>query len=99
MAHMEPAEVLLAFFEAINARDTDQLAGLMDDAVVGVGTAGGTISADGQLLARNRWKIPAAWRAVIERGKVKEFRVYADNKPVYDILARLGTNTQSGPPS
>jgi hypothetical protein len=36
----------------------------------------------------NKWRISAAWRAVVEAGLVKEWRVYADNKPVYDILAK-----------
>ena len=53
------------------------------------GTAGGTIAANEQLPAENRWRTPAAWLAVIEGGLVKEWRVYADNKPVYDILARF----------
>ena len=52
------------------------------------GEAGGTIAAADQLPAENRWRTPAAWRAVVEGGLVKEWRVYADNKPVYDILAR-----------
>ena len=52
------------------------------------GTAGGTVSASGALPPENRWKIPAAWKAVVARGLVREWRVYADNKPVYDILAR-----------
>lgn len=52
------------------------------------GSAGGTIAANGQLPPDNRWQIPAAWLAVVENGLVKEWRVYADNKPVYDILAR-----------
>jgi uncharacterized protein (TIGR02246 family) len=55
----------------------------VDANVVGVfGAAGGTI-AEG-----NQWRIPAAWLAVVENGRIKEWRVYADNKPVYDILAR-----------
>lgn len=54
------------------------------------GTAGGTISVKGQMAAENRWKIPAAWKAVVVRGLVHEWRVYADNKPVYDIMARSG---------
>ncbi len=45
------------------------------------GSAGGTISA-------NKWQTPAAWRAVVHDGLIQEFRVYADNKPVYDILAK-----------
>jgi len=56
--------------------------------VVVFGAAGGTISAGGNTASENRWETPAAWRAVVEDGLVKEWRVYADNKPVYDILAK-----------
>ena len=49
--------------------------------VLAVGEAGGTI--DGE-----PWRTPAAWKAVIRDGKVAEWRVFADNKPVYEILAR-----------
>jgi len=52
-----------------------------DDVVLAVGEAGGTI--DGV-----SWRTPAAWKAVIRDGKVMEWRVFADNKPVYEILAR-----------
>jgi ketosteroid isomerase-like protein len=55
------------------------------------GTAGGTIAAAGTLPAENQWRTPAAWLAIVENGLVKEWRVYADNKPVYDILARSGS--------
>jgi ketosteroid isomerase-like protein len=62
---------------------------LQDGNVVAIfGAAGGTIAAAGKLPTENRWRIPAAWRAVVEGGLVKEWRVYADNKPVYDIVAR-----------
>ena len=51
--------------------------------VVGLfGSAGGTIKG-------KRWQIPAAWLALVEAGAVREWRVYADNKPVYEILARM----------
>ena len=50
-------------------------------AVLAAGEAGGTI--DGV-----SWRTPAAWKAVIRDGKVVEWRVFADNKPVYEILAR-----------
>jgi hypothetical protein len=53
------------------------------------GAAGGTIAANGRLLPGNKWRTPAAWLAVVESGLVKEWRVYADNKPVYDIVAKL----------
>jgi ketosteroid isomerase-like protein len=49
--------------------------------VLAVGEAGGTI--DGV-----SWRTPTAWKAVIRDSKVLEWRVFADNKPVYEILAR-----------
>jgi hypothetical protein len=52
------------------------------------GAAGGTISANGKLPAENKWETAAAWRVVVENGLVQEWRVYADNKPVYDIMAK-----------
>jgi len=51
------------------------------DLLLAAGEAGGTI--DGL-----PWRIPAAWKAVIRGGQVAEWRVFADNKPVYEILAR-----------
>jgi ketosteroid isomerase-like protein len=52
-----------------------------DETVLVVGEAGGTI--DGVA-----WRTPAAWKAVIRDGRLVEWRVFADNKPVYEILAR-----------
>ena len=49
--------------------------------VLAVGEAGGTI--DGQ-----SWRIPAAWQAVVRDDRVAEWRVFADNKPVYEIMAK-----------
>ena len=54
------------------------------------GEAGGTLARDGKLAPENQWRTPAAWLAVVENGLVKQWRVYADNKPVYDILAKGG---------
>jgi ketosteroid isomerase-like protein len=51
------------------------------DTVLAVGEAGGTI--DGVA-----WRTPAAWQAVIRNGMLMEWRVFADNKPVYDILGK-----------
>lgn len=55
-----------------------------------VAAFGGTIAVRGALLPENTWRISAAWLSVVENGLVKEWRVYADNKPVYDILAKAG---------
>ena len=58
--------------------------------VVVFGSAGGTIAEkEAELKAENRWRIPAAWMATVTGGKLVEWRVYADNKPVYEILKRL----------
>jgi ketosteroid isomerase-like protein len=54
--------------------------------VLATGEAGGTI--DGVA-----WRTPAAWQAIVREGKVAEFRAFADNKPVYEILARRRTAT------
>lgn len=56
--------------------------------VAAFGTAGGTIVVNGELPPENQWRIPAAWMAIVENGLVKEWRVYADNKPVYEIVGR-----------
>jgi ketosteroid isomerase-like protein len=53
-----------------------------------IGAAGGTVAADGKMPAANEWRTPAAWLAIVENGLIKEWRVYADNKPVYDIIAK-----------
>jgi ketosteroid isomerase-like protein len=49
--------------------------------VLAAGEAGGTI--DGVA-----WQTPAAWKSVIREDKVAEWRVFTENKPVFEILAR-----------
>ena len=34
----------------------------------------------------NRWRLPAAWKAVIDRERIKEWQVCADSKIPYDIM-------------
>lgn len=58
------------------------------------GSAGGTIAANGKPPPENKWRTSAAWMAVVEKGLVKEWRVYADNKPVYDIMGRSRPHEQ-----
>jgi ketosteroid isomerase-like protein len=50
------------------------------------GYAHGTFAVDGQLLPENRWRIPAAWKARVRDGHISEWRVYADNEPVWKIM-------------
>src|SRR5262245_27703944 len=56
------------------------------DLVVLLGTAEGTYTADGVLRTENRFRIHAAWRTEVQGGSVQTWRVYADNKPVYDLM-------------
>ena len=51
------------------------------DALLLSGEAGGTI--DGVA-----WQIPSAWKAVVNDGQIREWRVFADNTPVYEILIK-----------
>jgi ketosteroid isomerase-like protein len=50
------------------------------------GTAEGTYSLNGKLLAEKHWKIPGAWKAVLREGRVSEWAVYADNEPVWKVM-------------
>ena len=52
------------------------------------GEAQGTYAVQGQLLAENHWKLPAAWKAIVRKGKIAVWQVYCDTKPVFDIMAR-----------
>ncbi|HUJ21683.1 MAG TPA: nuclear transport factor 2 family protein [Bryobacteraceae bacterium] len=61
------------------------------------GAAGGTIARNAELPPENAWRTCAAWLAVVANGLVKEWRVYADNKPVYDILAKAQPGHQGQP--
>jgi len=58
--------------------------------VVMLGAAQGTYAKNGQLRQENFWKTPAAWRAEIKDGRVVEWRVYADNEPIRQLMAKNG---------
>lgn len=130
MHNKKPVAVVLAFLDAINARDVDKLCALMSDdhifvdglgnktqgkdamrkgwtgyfqwfpdyrvsheeifsqgEVVAVfGAAEGTYAVKGNLPKENHWTVPAAWKAVVKDGLVKEWRVYTDNQPARKIM-------------
>jgi ketosteroid isomerase-like protein len=56
--------------------------------VVMLGMAQGTYTPHGQLKAENNWTTPTAFRAFIAEGKVVEWRVYCDNEPIRQRLAK-----------
>jgi ketosteroid isomerase-like protein len=58
--------------------------------VVMLGMAEGTYAPHGQVKKENHWTTPTAFRAFIEDGKVAEWRVYCDNEPIRQRIAKSG---------
>lgn len=56
------------------------------DSIAIFGIASGTYAPDGKKSPDRRWSTPAAWKAEIRGDQVAVWRVYADNKPVYDLM-------------
>lgn len=56
--------------------------------VLMLGMAQGTYSPDGQLRPENHWGTPTAFRAFIQDQKVAEWRVYCDNEPIRQRMAK-----------
>ena len=62
--------------------------------VIVVGSARGAYSSGGRSAEPvDPWSMPAAWRAVVTRGRVAVWQVFADNEPVRRILRRHGKET------
>lgn len=59
-----------------------------ENKVMFAGKASGTYISSEDSAEENHWEIIAAWRALIENGKIKEWQVFGDNKPVYEIIER-----------
>lgn len=56
--------------------------------VLMLGVAEGTYAPGGAPKAENRWKTPAAFRVHTEGDFVKEWRVYADNEPIRELMRK-----------
>jgi ketosteroid isomerase-like protein len=72
---MPTEEVFMLFVTAINRHDLQALTALMAPDHIFIDSVG-------------RHAEGAKSKAVIREGKVAEWQVFADNKPVYEILAR-----------
>ena len=55
-----------------------------------LGMAQGTYAPQGEMKPENHWTTPTAFRAFIEDGKVAEWRVYCDNEPIRQRMAKAG---------
>ena len=49
-------------------------------------TAPGRYAGKDNLRGESHWEIPAAWKVVVRNERVSEWRVYADNEPVWKIM-------------
>ena len=56
--------------------------------VVLIGKASGTYAPDGEIKSQNHWVVPAAWRAVVDGDKMKEWQIFADLEPVRKMIRR-----------
>ncbi len=61
---------------------------IQGDTIAAFGFAEGTYKGIKTEQNKNYWKLPAAWKAVIENGKVKLWQVYADTKIPFDIISQ-----------
>jgi len=69
--------------------EIDQI--IAEGSIVGLfGRASGTYTIDGNLRQENAWRIPIAVRAHVDGDRVQKWQSFADNKPVYEIMARVG---------
>jgi len=84
----EMRKAWVGYFYMIPDYAIEVKAAMQKDSVVGLfGTTRGTYAAGKPLQDRNRWELPASWRAVVRDGKIAEWQVYADNEPVRRIIA------------
>ena len=52
------------------------------------GSAMGTCAIRGRMNPETRWKVPSAWQGVMRNGRIAEWRVYADNEPVWKAMRK-----------
>jgi ketosteroid isomerase-like protein len=52
------------------------------------GQASGTYAPEKKLHPENHWKIPAAWRGVVEGEQIDVWQVYANMEPILQIMRR-----------
>jgi ketosteroid isomerase-like protein len=62
-----------------------------NDTVVLLGWSSGTIIQKGELKQENSWRVPCAWRVVIELGKVAVWQLYANQCALHEIYDRIRT--------
>jgi hypothetical protein len=57
-----------------------------ENTVIVIGTASGSYVPVKNGLSVGTWSTPATWRAIVRRGHVTEWQVYADNEPIRVLM-------------
>ncbi len=58
------------------------------DIIAAFGFASGTFSGEKAGRSENHWRLPAAWKAIVDSNKIKLWQVYADTKIPFDIIEK-----------
>jgi len=61
------------------------------DTIVILGYAGGTYRGKTTIDNAHHWRVPAAWRVMVENEKIKIWQVYADSKIPFNIMSNEET--------
>ena len=62
-----------------------------NETVVLLGWSSGTIVQNGELKRENSWRVPCAWRVVVESEKVAIWQLYANQCALHEIYDRIKT--------
>ena len=60
-----------------------------------LGFASGTYQNKKVANNENHWRLPAAWRIVVDENKIKQWQVYCDSKIPFEIIERNNENASS----
>jgi ketosteroid isomerase-like protein len=62
-----------------------------NDTVVLLGWSSGTIIENGELRTENSWRVPCAWRVIVESEKIAVWQLYANQHVLHKIYDRIRT--------
>jgi len=83
---MPPKETILAFADAINAHEVDRLGELMTKVKASLRCLDSPAVRSKENDDR-KWRLPAAWRAVVREGRIAIWQVVADTKLPFESMS------------
>ena len=61
-----------------------------------LGFASGTYQNKKVANNENHWRLPAAWRVIVDENKIKQWQVYCDSKIPFEIIEKNNENASRG---